>query len=203
MTPHLQAACPTVFTPSLTALGDRSHLLSPDINLICHIQNVVHLILNENLEDVILVGHSYAGIIIPGMADQCAAHISKLNYLDASVPESDESYADQWTESSWQATPKRSDSPEAWHRPPTSPEAMVIIDEDCATWLAARIGLYPIRTPLRNFFWLIKQQKKYLVPFSYGLLMILIWQKPLPEFEIIHSGKTFNRKLAIMRCIQP
>lgn len=152
LTPHLQAAGQTVYTPTLTGLGDRSHLLSPTINLTCHIQDIVNFILYENLQDVILVGHSYAGMVIPGVADQCASRISQLVFLDAGVPESGESAMDQWLDPSWLTVPEMPSSPEGWYMAPPPPVAMGVIDEEDAAWLAARMTPQPIRTHTEKLF---------------------------------------------------
>lgn len=152
LTPHLLAAGHAVYTPTLTGLGDRSHLLSPTINLTCHIQDIVNLILYEDLEDVILVGHSYAGMVIPGVADQCASRISRLVYLDAGVPENGEAAIDQWLDSSWLVLPEIPGSPEGWYMLPPPPEAMGVTDEDDAAWLAARMVSHPIRTHTEKLF---------------------------------------------------
>jgi pimeloyl-ACP methyl ester carboxylesterase len=76
-----------VFTPSLTGLGERSHLARPEINLDTHIADVVSLLEMEDLRDVVLVGHSYGGMVITGAADRAAPRIRRLVYLDAFVPE--------------------------------------------------------------------------------------------------------------------
>jgi pimeloyl-ACP methyl ester carboxylesterase len=77
-----------VARPSLTGLGDRVHLASPDIGLATHIEDVVNVILWENLHDVILVGHSYGGVVIAGVADRIPERIRHLVYLDAFLPDS-------------------------------------------------------------------------------------------------------------------
>jgi pimeloyl-ACP methyl ester carboxylesterase len=74
-----------VFTPTLTGLGERSHLLSQQINLETHITDVLNLIKWEELSDVILCGHSYGGAVISGAADRIANKISALVYVDAFV----------------------------------------------------------------------------------------------------------------------
>ena len=72
-----------VFTPTLTGLAERSHLLSPSVNLDTHIDDVVNLIRWEELSDVVLCGHSYAGAVISGVADRIPERIRSLVYLDA------------------------------------------------------------------------------------------------------------------------
>jgi pimeloyl-ACP methyl ester carboxylesterase len=77
-----------VFTPSLTGLGERKHLAHPGIDLDTHIEDVVSLLEMEDLKDVVLVGHSYGGMVVTGAADRTHARIRRLVYLDAFVPES-------------------------------------------------------------------------------------------------------------------
>ncbi|MGQ2997478.1 alpha/beta fold hydrolase [Variovorax sp.] len=72
-----------VFTPTLTGLGERRHLISPQINLDTHVEDVVNLLQFEELERVVLVGHSYAGIVISGVADRVPQRLRQLVYLDA------------------------------------------------------------------------------------------------------------------------
>ena len=76
---------------TLTGLGERVHLASPEIGLETHIQDVVNTILWENLRDVVLVGHSYGGMVITGAADRVPDRIHRLVYVDAFLPESGES----------------------------------------------------------------------------------------------------------------
>jgi pimeloyl-ACP methyl ester carboxylesterase len=79
----LQALGHDVFTPTLTGVGEQSHLLSPHVNLDTHIDDVVNLLRWEELSDVVLCGHSYAGAVIGGAADRVADRIGALVYLDA------------------------------------------------------------------------------------------------------------------------
>ena len=76
---------------TLTGLGERHHLASPDIGLYTHIADVVNTILWENLHDVVLVGHSYGGMVITGVADRVPDRIKRLVYVDALLPDSGES----------------------------------------------------------------------------------------------------------------
>jgi len=75
-----------VYRPQLTGQGDRVHLARPDIGLNTHIDDVVNTILYEDLRDIILVGHSYGGMVISGVADRVPDRIKRLVYLDAMVP---------------------------------------------------------------------------------------------------------------------
>jgi pimeloyl-ACP methyl ester carboxylesterase len=80
-----------VYAPTLTGLADRQHLLHSNINLSTHIQEIVNLIKFEELSDVVLCGHSYAGMVISGVADKISEHISSLVYLDAWYPKDGDS----------------------------------------------------------------------------------------------------------------
>lgn len=80
-----------VYRPQLTGLGERVHLTRPDIGLSLHIEDVVNMILFEDLRDIILVGHSYGGMVITGVADRVPERIKKLIYVDALVPNDGES----------------------------------------------------------------------------------------------------------------
>src|SRR5262249_25595660 len=85
---RLRRAGHDVYAPSLTGLGERAHLARPGIALDDHVQDVVALLQMEALSDVVLVGHSYGGMVVTGAADREAARIRRLVYLDAFVPES-------------------------------------------------------------------------------------------------------------------
>jgi pimeloyl-ACP methyl ester carboxylesterase len=81
--PALRAAGNDVHAPTLTGLSDRAHLLTPAVGLSTHVQDVVALIEAYDLDDVVLVGHSYAGHVVTGVADRIPERISLLAYLDA------------------------------------------------------------------------------------------------------------------------
>jgi pimeloyl-ACP methyl ester carboxylesterase len=90
----LEAAGHEVFAPSLTGLAERSHLLSPSIDLDVHINDVVQVLHYWDLHDVVLVGHSYGGMVITGVADRAVDRIAKLVYLDAANPTNGQSLVD-------------------------------------------------------------------------------------------------------------
>jgi pimeloyl-ACP methyl ester carboxylesterase len=87
----LEAKGWTVYRPSMSGLGEHFNTASPDIGLATHIDDIVNFILFENLRDVILLGHSYGGMVITGVADRIPERIGRLIYLDAFVPENGES----------------------------------------------------------------------------------------------------------------
>jgi pimeloyl-ACP methyl ester carboxylesterase len=96
--PLLRAQGHEVHSPTLTGVGDRAHLITPRVGLDTHIQDVVATIQNERLDDVILVGHSYGGQVIAGVASALPAALARLVYLDAFVPDDGESATAQQPE---------------------------------------------------------------------------------------------------------
>ena len=94
LTPYLRSAGHEVYTPTLTGLGERAHLLGADVDLDMHIEDVVAVLKYEDLRDVILVGHSYGGMVITGVADRAPSRVGHLVYLDAATPTDGQSLAD-------------------------------------------------------------------------------------------------------------
>ena len=92
VTPWLTAQGHAVATPMLTALAERSHLASHKVDLETHIQDVVNMLIGDDLEDVVLVGHSYAGFVVAGVADRAPERIAELVFLDTSIPADGEAF---------------------------------------------------------------------------------------------------------------
>jgi pimeloyl-ACP methyl ester carboxylesterase len=82
----LQAAGHEVFTPSLTGIGERAHLTSPQVCLTTHIADVVNAIRYEDLESIVLLGYSYGGVVVTGALEYIGERVRHLVYLDAFVP---------------------------------------------------------------------------------------------------------------------
>ena len=91
--PLLEAAGHEVYAPTLTGLAERASELSPEVGLDTHIQDIVGLLEEKNLHGVILVGHSYGGMVITGVVDQVPERIAHLVYLDTFVPRDGDSMA--------------------------------------------------------------------------------------------------------------
>jgi pimeloyl-ACP methyl ester carboxylesterase len=85
--PLLQQAGHEVLRTTLTGLGERVHLASPEISLGTHVRDVVNALFYEDLRDVILVGHSYGGAVVTGAAERVPERLAHLVYVDAFVPE--------------------------------------------------------------------------------------------------------------------
>ncbi len=77
----------TVYRPTLTGLGERYHLSSPEITLTTHIDDIVNLIIFEQLSNVVLVGHSYGGMVLTGVMDRIPQRIRHVIFVDAMVPD--------------------------------------------------------------------------------------------------------------------
>ncbi len=90
----LRAEGHEVFTPTLTGLGERVHLANSAVNLDTHIEDIANVLRFEDLTGVILCGHSYAGMVITGVADKLSERISALVYIDAFVPQDGDSWWD-------------------------------------------------------------------------------------------------------------
>lgn len=90
----LRAKSHSVFTPTFTGVGERIHLAHPDIDLDTYITDIINVIRFEALYDVVLVGYSFSGMVITGVADRISDRLSHLVYLDACVPQDGQSFAD-------------------------------------------------------------------------------------------------------------
>ena len=132
----LRKAGHEVFTPTLTGLGERSHLMNPSINLDTHIADIVNVIKHEELSDVVLVGHSYGGMVVTGVADTLADKIRSLVYLDAFVPESGQALVDL-------APPEPKPQPASDYTLAPLPAAVFGASPEVAAFVDARTSPHP------------------------------------------------------------
>ena len=149
--PLLSAAGHEVFTPTLTGLGERAHLARRDVDLETHIRDVAAVLEYEELREVVLVGHSYAGMVVTGGADRARARLSQLVYLDAGVPLDGESGLDLFSPEERSAMQAR--VVEGWRLPPPPGEPpWARSAPDGARWVLAKATAQPFGTfsqPLR------------------------------------------------------
>jgi pimeloyl-ACP methyl ester carboxylesterase len=131
-----------VFTPTLTGSGEREHLLDPSIDLNTYIRDVTNLIYFEALNQVILVGHSYAGVVITGVANKLQTRISHLVYVDAMVPEDGKSVVDIAGPEFSQMLEKHvsGDLVRPW-----PPEVFGVHCEEDKRWFSLRLSAFPLR----------------------------------------------------------
>src|ERR1022692_716876 len=90
----LRSSGHSVHTPTMTGVGERSHLVGPDVDLDVHIHDITSVLHYEDLTDVLLVGHSYGGMVITGTADRATERVGALIYLDAANPTNGQSLVD-------------------------------------------------------------------------------------------------------------
>jgi pimeloyl-ACP methyl ester carboxylesterase len=144
----LSAKQHTVMTPTLTGLGERSHLLKPDIDLESHISDVVNVIKWQELRDIVLVGHSYGGAVISGVAERMEKSIASLVMLDAFIPASGQSVSDQMAPQRRDAILKASS--EGVTSFPPVPAAAFNVNENDRTWVDAQCTPHPIKCFLQK-----------------------------------------------------
>jgi pimeloyl-ACP methyl ester carboxylesterase len=145
MRPLLRAAGHELLTPTYTGLGERAHLANPTIDLEIHIHDVLGVLEFEDLRDVVLLGHSYGGMVATGVADRARDRVAKLIYLDAFVPQDGESLFDLLPAEARRAMTERArDAGEGWRVPP-NPLPPDTSAADTA-WIMARRLPQPIKT---------------------------------------------------------
>ena len=119
MHPLMRARGHRLITPTLTGLGERSHLAHPEIDLEAHIADILGVLKYESLENINLIGHSYSGMVATGVADRAASRLAQLIYIDAFVPNDGESAFDVLPESvRAQRKAGANSSPDGWRIPP-------------------------------------------------------------------------------------
>ena len=134
--PGLQAAGHRAFALTLTGLGERAHLMSPTITLQTHLQDVCGLIEHEELQGAVLVGHSYAGMVITGVAQQVdTERLSHLVYLDAVVPQPGEAWSSGHSPDT--QTARRAVIDQSGQLAPPNPEVFGLQGDDHA-WVQRR-----------------------------------------------------------------
>ena len=141
---RLRAAGHEVLTPTLTGAGERFHLLSRDVSLATHVEDVVNAIDHEDLRDVTLVGHSYGGAVITMVADRIVDRLRRVVYLDAAAPMPGQASTGAFAEGT---SDKLDDMSAAdWLLPPLPLAAVGVTDEADGAWMDARRHAHPMPT---------------------------------------------------------
>jgi pimeloyl-ACP methyl ester carboxylesterase len=136
-----------VYCPTLTGLGERAHLISRNVDLETHIADVLGVLRYEDLRNVTLVGHSYGGMVITGVADRAAERIGALIYLDAFLPENGQSLFDLTLPERRAMFEKRAaEGGEGWKIPPLPSVAWHVTDSTHAALLESRSVAHPLAT---------------------------------------------------------
>jgi pimeloyl-ACP methyl ester carboxylesterase len=148
LTPFLRAEGHDVHTPTLTGLGERVHLGGPHTGLGTHVTDVVNLIEYEGLYDVVLVGHSYGGMVITGVLDRVPDRLSHAVYLDAFVPRGGQALVDLLPPDLVAHLRESAKSQgDGWKiHLPFPPEAFGADDPADVAWLMPRLAPQPILT---------------------------------------------------------
>lgn len=141
---RLRASGHTVHTPTLTGLGERRHLLSESVDLTLHVEDVCNVLFFEDLDQVVLVGHSYAGLVISGVANARGSCISHLVFLDASMPDDGERIVDLLPEYRREKLEAALENGEHSERPPMGEQLFGISDPATLEWLTQRLVPHPM-----------------------------------------------------------
>jgi pimeloyl-ACP methyl ester carboxylesterase len=136
-----------VFTPTLTGLGERSHLMSGAISLQTHILDVVNLFRWEDLRNAVLVGHSYAGWVVSGAVEQLDDRVDALVYLDAFLPDDGQRGFD-FLNDQQQAAFREAQARGEVSRPGPTSAALKIQRPEDAAWVDSKITPHPIGVSL-------------------------------------------------------
>ena len=140
----LTDAAHTVYTPTLTGLGERAHLARPEVDLETHIQDVAAVFEAEDLRNVVLVGHSYGGMVISGVAARVKGRIARLVYLDAFVPKAGQSAFSLMLPD--RADAYRKSAADGWRIPSPPPERFGITSQRDVEWAQKRFVGQPLQT---------------------------------------------------------
>lgn len=172
----------TVYTPTLSGLGEHRNTLSPAINLSTHIADIVNLIEMEDLHNVILVGHSYAGAVIGGVADRIPERLRKLVFLDPVVVESGQSVLSAINSKLVTAELTKAAAKDGGLSIPAWPASVYgIKDTADVRWLGARLTPQPYRS--------FTQKLTLAHPFGNHVPMVFIACTAAVNPEFAHFGR--------------
>jgi pimeloyl-ACP methyl ester carboxylesterase len=147
VTPLLRAAGHDVYTPTLTGLGERAHLLTPQVGLDTHIQDLVAVFEYEDIQDAVLVGHSYGGMVVTGALEQVADRVRSYVLLDGHMPRDGESVFDlNGPERAAAMIALADESGEGWYIPPADAARYGVTDPDDVAWINSRMTAQPLKT---------------------------------------------------------
>jgi pimeloyl-ACP methyl ester carboxylesterase len=143
----LTDAANIVYAPTLTGLGERAHLLRPEVDLETHVQDVSAVLETEELRNVVLVGHSYGGMVISGVAARAEKRIARLIYLDAFVPDAGQSLLALLSPERAEGVRKTAETlGEGWRVPPLPPDKLGVTSQRDTEWLQRHLAPQPFRT---------------------------------------------------------
>jgi pimeloyl-ACP methyl ester carboxylesterase len=176
MRPLMAASGHQFYAPTYTGLGERAHLARPENDLETHIQDVVGVIKFEDLRDIVLIGHSYGGMVATGVADRARERVAQIIYLDAFVPEEGQALVDFLPQQDRQRMLDSVKAGDGWRVAP-NPIPPDTSDEDSA-WIAR------LRMPqsVRSFEQPIRLHAKVTLPRAYVQCMRYADKSPFGQF---------------------
>jgi pimeloyl-ACP methyl ester carboxylesterase len=184
----LQAEGHDVFTPTLAGVAERSHLISPLINLDTHVADVVSLIRWEELTDVVLCGHSYGGCVITGVADRIPERLRALVYLDAFILEDGQGLHDLLPKEVVEAQVRGAkDAGDGWRVPPITAEFFQVNLEDRA-WVDRQCTPQPLATFQQR----LRVDKTFPASKTTHILATGYEHSPFPPFHEIAKRKAWK-----------
>lgn len=191
----LQAEGHEVFTPTLTGVGERSHLLSREVNLETHVADVINLMRWEELTNVVLCGHSYAGCVVTCVADRVPEKIGALVYLDAFVPDHGQSLHDTLPpEAREQQIEGAKSVGDGWKTPPIPAETFNVNERD-REWVERQSTVHPLacfQQPLK-----LTGAMKNIADIRY--ILATDWS-PSPFAQFYEKAKARGWKTATIAC---
>lgn len=156
-----------VYTPTLTGLGERSHLSSPSIGIQTHIDDVVRLLEWEDLNDVVLCGHSSGGLVITGVADRLPERVRALCYLDAFIPKDGDSLLSQLPSDMVVEFLEGVRGAGSGWLVPAPPITLWITDASLGQWVTDQLTMQPLRT------------------FTEGLQLLGDWERIVQRWNVV------------------
>jgi len=146
---RLRDAGHEVYTPTLTGLGERSHLLRPDIGLHTHIQDLMAVFRFEEIRDAVVVAHSYGGMVVSGAMEQIADRVRSLVFLDAHMPRTGESVFDMIGAALAETIAEMAEKEgQGWYIPPSDASWYGVSDPDAVAWVNSKTTAQPLKTYL-------------------------------------------------------
>ncbi len=142
---RLRAAGHEVFTPTLTGLGERHHLANRETDLETHVQDIVGVIDWEDLRDIVLVGHSYGGMVTGITADRRRERVQAIVYLDAMIPRDGMALLDFNPPERRDSFHKAAEAHNGWQIPPYTAEFLGVSDFEQRVWVDEKCVPHPLK----------------------------------------------------------
>lgn len=143
--PLLRAKGHEVFTPTLTGIGERSHLLTAETGYGTHVDDIANVLKYEDLKDVVLVGHSYSGLVVTGVADRSPERVQRIVYLDSQIPTHGQNAMGASPGGTATILGSLAETTGPRMLPPISLDAMGIFDASDRAWVEPLLSQHPMK----------------------------------------------------------